>query len=252
MKKWLIIVLPLVLFGKYSFSQVEVRPAVKLSESFSMYNIITGLCCESAVESTDFYLETFGKIGASIKSKKVEYLILGSYGLEHVLGKKGYRSHLLGISLQFRFQQERKFGFLLSINGHNQIKSNYYLSYLDTDGLNIRDAPGGIRHSLGSHGGPPYYMIYYSRFYIKTPFVGNILTGVDFRAFDGFHITASVGFGLRIMKTKYAEWSVSDLYEEDVYEKLKSIPIETYYLSAMDFELGVRYAFPLKKTSKAQ
>lgn len=252
MKKWLIIVLPLVLFGKYSFSQVEVRPAVKLSESFSWYNIITGLCCESAVSPRDFYLETFGKIGASIRTKKIEYSILGSYGLEFVNENEGYRSHLLGISLQFRFQQERKFGFLLSINGHNQIKSNYYLGYVDTDDLNISDAPEGIRLSEGSHGGPPYYMIYESKFYIKTPFVSNILTGVDFRAFDGFHITASVGFGLRIMKTKYAEWSVSDLYEEDVYEKLKSIPIETYYLSAMDFELGVRYTFPFKKTSKTQ
>lgn len=50
------------------------------------------------------------------------------------------------------------------------------------------------------------------------------------------------------MKTKYTEWyDFGDLYNEDVYEKLKGIPIETLYLSTMDLELGVRYAFPLKK-----
>ncbi|HTO38492.1 MAG TPA: hypothetical protein VL021_08720 [Brumimicrobium sp.] len=248
MKKWLFIVASFILFGKHSFSQVEVRPVIGVSEHNLRSSFFAELCDDCGY-TADGFLGLIGQLGVSLNFKKIQLSILGNYRMETITanmfnfrGAFDYNNHTLGGTISTRLFNEHQFGLILVINGYGQIKTNYYLNHLDEDALSIRDVP----KSYMVFGGSPYY-VYHSRFYVGTPFVGSILTGVDFRAFDGFHITASVGFGLRIMKTKYAEWSVTDLYEEDVYEKLKGIPIETLYLSTMDFELGVRYAFPLKK-----
>ena len=50
------------------------------------------------------------------------------------------------------------------------------------------------------------------------------------------------------MKVKYAEWQEN----EDVYKRLETIPTENVFSHFLDVQLGVSYAFPLKKTSKTQ
>ncbi|MCO5268472.1 MAG: hypothetical protein M9897_06225 [Brumimicrobium sp.] len=222
-------------------AQVEVRPMVGVSEQFSMYNIITTLITDK-IEEPIPRLQTFKKVGVLISTKKVNHLISGIYGFELIPGDWKYLSHLLGISYGTRFQKDKKFGFILSINGYSQIHNNYHLTFMrnEYDGSFIIK-PQSYKLNLGSHGGP-YITHYYSHFYISTPFVGGVLAGVDYKVFDGFHINLSVGFGMRIMKTKYAEWNEGD----DYYKKLETTPEKTHYLSTMDFELGVSYAIPMK------
>ncbi len=231
-----------ILFQGVIFSQSEMRPKASLTEHFSMNNIITEIF-GSNIRTLGPHAGTFGEIGISLETNKVEYSILGSYGVEIVLGEEKYRSHLLGLNLEFRFQKEKRFGFLLSLNGHYQLSANYSLAYMRDNGWFV-DKPQSYSYPSSSPG-QPHVTRYLSEFYIGTPFVGNVLTGVDFRVVNGLHINISAGFGVRIMRSKYAEW----VEGEDVYELLKSIPIETYFFNTMDFELGLSYTFPSKSNS---
>lgn len=238
----------IILFHGMIFSQTKVKPVVGVSERFSINNLLIELLGIST-RTVGFHAGTFGEIGINLETKKIEYSILGSYGVEFVLGEKKYMGHLVGLGLKFRFQKEKKIGFLLSLNSHYQLSSNYSLAYMQEGGW-FSDKPQGHTVSFGSHGGPPYSTIFHTDFYIRTPFIGNIFAGIDYHVFEGFHLSLSIGSGIRIFKTKHASWSswTGDPFYE--HKKLETKPEETNYGVTMDFELGVRYAFPLKKTSK--
>ncbi|HLW39607.1 MAG TPA: hypothetical protein VKX31_04385, partial [Brumimicrobium sp.] len=172
-------------------------------------------------------------------------------GLEFVLGQDKYMSHLIGIGLKLRFQQEKRFGFLLSLNGHHQLSSNYSLAFMREEGW-FSDQPLGHTVSFGSHGGPPYSTLFYSEFYTRTPFIGNIFAGINYRVFEGFCLSFSIGPGVRIFKTKSASWSSWTGDPSYDYKKLETKHEVTNYGTTMDFELGVSYTFPLKKNFQIQ
>lgn len=243
--KRVIILFIFVLLCNVIKAQVEIRPVVGLSEQFSMPNIITEAFFYKEVGTTDFRLTTYGQIGVNISHENIEYNIIGLYGLGAILLGGRYIDHEFGMRLGFRFHKNKKFGFLLSLDAKCQVASNYHLAYMGDNYhyLFLSESPDSwMSYNSGSHGSLPGHLVYHSNFYVGTPFVGNILTGVDYRIMEGLHINASAGFGVRIMKTKYAEW----LEGQNVYKKLETIPEKTHYISTMDFELGVSYAIPMK------
>ncbi|MBW7868898.1 MAG: hypothetical protein H3C31_11285 [Brumimicrobium sp.] len=226
-------------------AQVEVRPVVGLSEQFSMPNIITEAFFYEKVGTTDFRLTTYEQVGVNISHENIEYNIIGLYGFGVILPGGRYIDQELGMRLGFRFNKNKKFGFLLSLDVKSQVASNYHLKYMDDNyhNLFLSETPGSwMSLSSGSHGSLPGHFVYHSNFYVGTPFVGNILMGVDYRIMGGLHINVSAGFGVRIMKAKYAEW----IEGQNVYEKLEKKLVRTHYISTMDFELGVSYAIPVK------
>ena len=100
---------------------------------------------------------------------------------------------------------------------------------------------------------PPYPNIpkidyYNSYFYHSTPLATNLLGGIDIRLAQNLSVNIAAGYAFRIMKVKYAEWQEN----EDVYKKLETIPTENVFSHFLDVQLGVSYAFPLKKISRAQ
>ncbi|MBW7868712.1 MAG: hypothetical protein H3C31_10340 [Brumimicrobium sp.] len=223
------------------YSQINISPVVSLYEHNFRSSIFSELCDCAYVG--DGFLNLGIRLGASYNLDKVQLSTFGTYQIETITSNAfQYNNHMLGLSVQSRFFNQRKFGLLISINGYGNIKTNYFLEFLDLDSYIAGHKPTPYIYGVGSHGGPPYITRYYSNFYINAPFVGNLLFGVDYKVFDGFHINLSAGFGMRIMKTKYAEWNKGD----DYYKKLETIPVRTHYLSTMDFELGVSYAIPMK------
>lgn len=224
-------------------SQTKIKPIVAVSERFSINNLLIELL-GTRIQTVGPHAGTFGEIGINLETKKIEYSILGSYGVEFVLGEEKYMSHLVGLGLKFHFLKERKIGFLLSLNSHYQLSSNYSLAYMREGGY-LDDKPDSYVYPSGSHGGPPYLTSYFSRFYISTPFIGNVLAGVTARLFNDFYINFSAGFGIRITKTKYAEWSEFSNFNK--YVDLKNVPKDTYNFATIDFELRVIYAIPINR-----
>jgi uncharacterized membrane protein YeaQ/YmgE (transglycosylase-associated protein family) len=72
--------------------------------------------------------------------------------------------------------------------------------------------------------------------------VGALIGGFVFQINKNFNIKLGAGYGLRKMKTKYAEWKE----DEDVYVKLETIPTETHYFHMLDVQLGLSYTFSFK------
>lgn len=195
-------------------------------------------------DNPQFYGESNLQIGIQLKESwgaidfNCNYLYSVSYA-----GEPSYslQSHFLGGNINIHFlSDEKRIRPFFSISGLTEISTNYKNGYLwpyDYDWTTMEKP-------LSKDGGGPITLdYYYSSFYYATPFVGNIFIGGELKLMRNFYLSLGVGYGLRVMRAKYAEWGEND----DVNEILRSITPEAHLFQFFDVQFGLTYVIPFKK-----
>jgi hypothetical protein len=232
-------------------SQVELKPVVSISNTNSFY-------VNHKTFKTDYIERSFlgvnTKLGMNLSMRKGEFNFFGNYQLSgnfipsdffgNFLNKKffKYRSHFIGGGISYCFfNKNKRFAPYISFIIANEVSTNSKFAYLN-DSFGFRDYP------LLDNGYPSPYQDYWSYFYISTPLICSFTGGYAFQINKNFNVKLGVGYGLRKMKTKYAEWKE----DEDVYVKLETIRTETHYFHMLEVQLGLSYSFSFKNKSKPQ
>lgn len=154
-----------------------------------------------------------------------------------------YQNHMVGGEIQLSLLNESKrFRPYFSVAVNSEIATNTKNAYVNDYYV---PEPVAYSHDFASDG---FYIYYDSRFYQSTPIVASIITGCNFRIKEELHIKLGFGYKFRTMETKYAGWE----QDENVYEKLKTIPSEKHYFHMLNAQLGLTYTFSLKNKPKPQ
>ncbi|RFC54067.1 hypothetical protein [Brumimicrobium aurantiacum] len=231
-------------------TQVELKPVVSISNTNSFY-VFHKSFNTTYIEQSFLGINT--SLGMELSTKKskinffVNYQLSGNFipsdFFGSILNKKffKYRSHFLGGGGAIIFNRNTRFSPYISFLISSEVSTNSRSAYLN-DSYGFRDYP------LLLNGYPSPKTEYWSYFYISTPFISSVTGGYTFKINKNFNVNLGVGYGLRIMKTKYAEWKE----DEDIYEKLKKVPSETHYFHMLDVQLGLAYSFSFKNKPKPQ
>lgn len=157
------------------------------------------------------------------------------------------RSHFIGGKVKYLFRERIKvLRPFIEVQALTELGTNFKNGYLLQEEYIPNIEPSATYYYPSIPGGEYTVNYYYSNFYYSTPLVGGILAGIDIRLAQNLNLNIAAGYGIRIMKVKYATWKEDD----NVHEKLKTTPTENIYSQMLDFQLGLSYDFPLKKTSK--
>lgn len=226
-------------------SQVELKPIVSLSNTNSFYVFHKSFKTDYIERS---FLGVNTKLGMNLSMRKGEFNFFGNYQLSgsfipsdffgNLFNKNffKYRSHFVGVGISYYFfKKNKRFAPYVSFVISSEVSTNSKLAFLN-DAYGFRDYP------LLSNGYPSPNTSYWSYFYISTPLICSITGGFSFRIGENVDINFGVGYGLRKMRTKYAEWKE----DEDVYSKLKESSIRTNYFHMLDVQLGLTYSFSFK------
>ena len=147
------------------------------------------------------------------------------------------RSHFVGLSLKYNFKKEREIVKpFISIQVLTEVGSNFKNGFLIYESF----IPSQTKTGQQSYGSGNIFLA--SNFYHSTPFVISVLGGFNISFSENASINIAAGYAYRSMKVKYAEWKE----DEDVYEKLKTIPTENISSQMLDVQLGFTYVFPRK------
>jgi len=233
------------LFSFLSFSQEKIQLVTGFSGSFSKEirsntssQIFGGLDLDLGVKLSNkksgelFFCLTYG-----FSSNFMSYNTYGGVYDEDLYTYKInslQRNHFLGVSLKYLFLNiEAKYRPFIDIKILSEISSNYKNGRLMENNLIPMNHPYGT----GQFPTP-----FYSTLYHSTPFVGSAVLGCDFRLIESLHLNLGIGYGFRIMKTKYASW-----YEnEDLNVVAQDKPTKNIRSHMIDLQLGLTYAFSLK------
>lgn len=157
------------------------------------------------------------------------------------------RNHFLGATLRYIFKERSKrFRPFIQFSIRSEIGTNYKNGYLMDEEFIPRFNPVIVYHTPPANQKPYDIDYLYSHFYHSTPFIGSFLFGYNLKVIENLHLNLALGYGFRIMKIKYAEWTEN----EDVYEKLRTIPTTNNLSQMIDLQLGLTYAFSFKKKSE--
>lgn len=197
-------------------------------------------------------------LGINVSSKKIDVNTLFFYnfmysGIYKFNAIKDYtRLHQIGGKFEIIFlSNTKRFRPYLSLTSGTSLDRKYKNKLLDSEALVFIDKAEVDIHFLSKV--QPNPITRYARFYQSTPFIGTFVTGCDVRIVENFHVKVGVGYGLQIMKTKYAEWSGGKTnnpinpYPPNMEAFLKDIPMDTHYFHLLDVQVGLSYSFPLKK-----
>ncbi|HLS70812.1 MAG TPA: hypothetical protein VK027_04045 [Chitinophagaceae bacterium] len=159
------------------------------------------------------------------------------------------RSHFIGGKVKYLFRERIKvLRPFIEVQALTELGTNFKNGYLLQEEYIPNIEPSATYYYPSIPGGEYTVNYYYSNFYYSTPLVGGILAGIDIRLAQNLNLNIAAGYGFHIMKVKYATWKE----DEDVHEKLNTIPTENIYSQMLDFQVGLSYVFPLKKTSKSE
>ena len=232
-------------------SQVDLKPVVSISNTNSFYVF-------HKFFNTDYIEQSFlgvdASLGLELSTKKSKINLFGSYQLsgsstlnafleDLFIGQTfNYRSHFIGGGISYYFlKKDKRFLPYVSLIISGEVSTNSKLAFLN-DSFGFREYP------LLDTWDPMTNTKYWSYFYVSTPLIGSLTGGCVFRVNKNINIKLGAGYGLRKMKTKYAEW----YEEENVYKKLETISTETHYFHMLDVHLGLTYSFSLKNKPKPQ
>lgn len=153
-----------------------------------------------------------------------------------------FKSHLFGgrVDYSFWLNNENSVKPYISLALYTEIASNYYNGTLFED----MHKPIPIR-SFTQH--TPSYK---ARFYQGTPIVANFFVGFSVKLTKSFFFKTAFGFGYENIKTKYVEWQDEEYVI--IENKLKDKVVESHPLFSYNLQIGLRYTFPLKKSSTSQ
>jgi len=238
---------------------VEVRPVIGFDyeNSFYAFNWITKL-----EDNYNRHLGIDGTVGIETAFKNGNLSLFFDYEYEGTTRERElffhtFRlySHFLGGGIKYTYRNEMKrFRPFIALTGLTENKTNKLHHFIDS----YFDFIGYPEHTyttaLGSQGNPPYVYDYYSNFYESTPFVGSALLGCDFRIVQHLHATVGIGYGIRVMKTKYATWEEWDdeIGTTDVEALLKTAPVTTHIFHLLDVQVGIYYGIGFGKKGKAK
>ncbi|HTO38493.1 MAG TPA: hypothetical protein VL021_08725 [Brumimicrobium sp.] len=168
---------------------------------------------------------------------------------QYIVYNSVLRSHFSGLSLKYTFNnkdRDRKIKPFIFLSTLTEITSNYKKGYLLDNEFIPKNESSATYYYPSIPGGEYTVDYYYSNFYHSTPLASSLLGGIDIKLNQNLSLNIAAGYAFRVMKVKYAEWKEN----EDVYKKLETIPTENVFSHFLDVQLGLSYAFPLKKTSK--
>ena len=159
-----------------------------------------------------------------------------------------FKTHNFGIAVKYTFLNSDKYRFrpfaelmgyapIIDKNKHRFFSESFFAT------------PAPVE-TLGSYGSPTYE--FYSNFYESTPFVGSALLGCDFRIVQHLHATVGIGYGIRVMKTKYIEWHEweDEVGTTDLEKLLKTAPVTTHIFHLLDVQVGIYYGIGFGKKGK--
>lgn len=257
MKKSILFFCLTLLFSYNGLSQKREKYKLNVKSDFgySIFNPLENIFKVPSSYDSYNYLEL--KMGINLPLNKSALNINVSYRLERISygifwNSHTYHSHNLGIELDYLFNKDRWISPLLSMQFLTQIHASYKLQFITNS---LSDTPDSYIETNDYYENQTKY---YSKFYIGSPFISNILGGVAFRPFKGFHINLSAGFGFRVIRTKYAEWSSGvwkdkePTWEEEMPNKEKLLsdkPIRNHFFMMLNFQLGISYNFSFHKNS---
>ncbi|RYM32953.1 hypothetical protein ERX46_12935 [Brumimicrobium glaciale] len=242
-----------------SLSQEKINLAIGFSSTLSdELSIISNNGSQS-------YFSLGLNLGADYGFDKGNFLILFNYkfesniyaysdtpkienGIQYVSFNSLQRLHILGISLKYVFlNNEHDFRPFLKVSGFTEISTNYKYGFLLDNGF-IPRSESGASYIYPPYPEDPEFDYYNSYFYNSTPLISSCLVGLDIKLLQNLNLNFAIGYGFRVMKVKYAEWKE----DENVYEKLKTIPTKNINSQMFDVQLGLTYVFPRKSTPKPQ
>jgi len=244
----------LISISSLCFGQVEVRPIVGFDyrNSFNVFNWVKS-------NDENYYNKQLAvgfniSIQTILKRSSIDFCFNYQYegttkDRELFFHTYRYYGHLIGGSVKYTYGNEQeRFRPFVKITGLNEIKTNKYHSFLIYNILTSYPEHTYVT-ALGSQGNPPYVYDYSSNFYESTPFVGSALLGCDFRIIDHLHATVGIGYGIRVMKTKYLEWHEweDEVGTTDLEKLLKTAPVTTHLFHLLDVQVGIYYGISFKK-----
>lgn len=223
----------ILLLSMNSFSQSSFKLAVGVSSAPSI----------DILETDNMYIGTSMYAGPRIDTRSGNIGLYGMYQFSTNNGSNGFfhlQSHFLGGKLEYRILgNEKRVSPYIEITALTEAGTNYRDGYLSIDGWYPEEYP-----MLYIDTYPSYSVTYYSRFYHSTPFAGNIMLGVDIRLIEGLHLNLGLGYGLRVVKTKFKYWKgQQDLPKEEIHK----LSTETNRFNMLEIKIGMSYAFPFKK-----
>ena len=208
-------------------------------EKYKMIAEISNTSSLNIMPTFNSYSGTNISAGSQIETKKGNFNIMGTYQFSGNYWRGAVfslQSHLLGIALGYRIlSNERKVSPFVGISAVTEVGTNYKDKYISRD-----LAPSIYPEEFSK-------LSYSSRFYAGTPFVGNLLLGCDIRLVHDLHLNISAGYGLRVMLARYAVWPKSYVLSK---EQIHEHSVKTRNFHMLDFQLGLSYAFSLKKKTK--
>ena len=209
-------------------------------EKYKMIAEISNTSSLNIMPTFNSYSGTNISAGSQIETKKGNFNIMGTYQFSGNYGRGAVfslQSHLLGIVFQYRIlSNKHRFSPFFEIKGLTEVGTNYRDRYMSIDYWFPRIYPEEFSK-----------LSYFSRFYAGTPFVGNLLLGCDIRLVHDLHLNISAGYGLRVMLARYAVWPKSYVLSK---EQIHEHSVKTRNFHMLDFQLGLSYAFSLKKKTK--
>lgn len=246
--KQIYILLIFCLYSITGLSQIRINPSIEIFNSYSFINLNYLSSTDKDATLTNFYSFGLG-IGVQLQMQSSDLKIYSTYqvtGMDEFFDPFKYRSQFLGGLVEYCFNnQSKRFRPYLSLLVTSEVATNSENIYLQDD-YTFHSFPYETIYSYGSHGGPPYLTTFFSDVYISTPFVGSLTAGCDLRIMKNLQLNLGLGYSLRIIKTKYAEWGE----EDDVNVILKSKTAENHYFHMLNVELGFSYIFSFHKNSK--
>ena len=160
----------------------------------------------------------------------------------YVKNKFIMNSHFIGFVITNRFRENKIVRPFINISGSTEVKTNYRDRYLSTETYNPTViSSGNYDNVIGIK----------TNFYQSTPFIGSLLIGCDFRIYKDLRVNLALGYGLRVLKTRYGMLTFHP--EQSTMKPVKTEYISEPYTVAfhmLDFQLGLSYAFSFKKKEK--
>lgn len=156
-------------------------------------------------------------------------------------------SNLLGIGTGVRFFEKSKVRLFFNAQILSEIYSKYKGRYLNLKSYRP-DSFLYVDPNL-----PTYEKSAKRNIYEGTPLIGDFLVGCNVKIVDELSLNFSVGYGIRILKSQYTYL----YFDTDVST---TVPVSTQHIDKpynvvfhmLDFQLGLSYAFSLKKKKESR
>lgn len=231
-----------IFFTFFCIGQKKVRGYVSLEQNFNF--------------SFDYNCETNFNFGVTYPLKNSNLTLIGSYYFGGNINNRNltesYRLtyHLLGGGIKYRIGAIHKFYHpALRVNLSTQFATNYKGGNLDeiSDEGKARFYPNTTSsYPIYKTNYQPYSQTlvgHYAYYYVSSPLLGSIFFDNEFKLFDDFYFSVSIGYLFRAYQYQKVSWSLN---EPKPALNTKTINFTTLYNHHLEFAIGLNYTFDFK------